>query len=204
MGHANILVIGCGKMGGALVSGWIAGGWPKENVRIVEAHAETRAAWAAKGVAVHASAAEIPTDFAPGAVLIAVKPQGLADALPPVAARLANLRRRPLIVSIVAGKPISAFEAAFGADIPVLRVMPNTPAAVGRGISGLYANSAATLEQRDLGETLMRAVGETVWLAAEDQMHAVTALSAAVRLCFHNGRGDGGGGAALALPPIVR
>ncbi len=202
MTHANILVIGCGKMGGALVSGWLAGGWPKDRVAVVEANADLRAAWSAKGVAAFATAAEVPAAFVPGAVLVAVKPQGLADALPPVAARLAAAIPRPLIVSIVAGKPIAAFEAAFGAGTPVLRVMPNTPAAVGRGISGLFANAAASPAQRELGATLLAAVGETVWLADEDQMHAVTALSGSgPAYVFHMVEAMAAAGVELGLAP---
>ncbi|WP_337996863.1 pyrroline-5-carboxylate reductase [Oleispirillum naphthae] len=204
MTHAEILVIGCGKMGGALVSGWLATGWPKTAIRIVEAHAPTRDAWTAQGVAAAAEPADIPADFAPAAVLVAVKPQGLAAALPAVAARLAGLPQKPLIVSIVAGKPIAAFEAAFGPGTPVLRVMPNTPAAVGRGISGLFANAAVSAAQKSLGETLLAAVGETVWLATEAQMHAVTALSGSgPAYVFHLVEAMAKGGEALGLSPEV-
>jgi pyrroline-5-carboxylate reductase len=202
MTHANILVIGCGKMGGALVSGWLSGGWPQERIAIVEASAALRDAWTAKGVAAFATAAEVPTAFLPDAVLVAVKPQGLAAALPPVAARLSGLSPRPLIVTIVAGKPIAAFEAAFGSGTPVLRVMPNTPAAVGRGISGLFANPVASPAQRELGATLLSAVGETVWLADEDQMHAVTALSGSgPAYVFHMVEAMAAAGEALGLAP---
>ncbi len=177
MTHSNLLLVGCGKMGGALLSGWLRDGWPASAVCVVDSHPPTREAWRARGVNAVAEAAEVPERFAPDAVLIAVKPQGLADALPAVAARLAALPRTPLIVSIVAGKPVAAFTAAFGAETPVLRVMPNTPAAVGRGISGLYANPHVAPEQKALGETLMRAVGEAVWVDDEEALHAVTALS---------------------------
>lgn len=206
MTHPNLLLIGCGKMGGALLSGWLADGWPKASVCIVEAHAPTREAWIAQGLTAVADPLEIPGGFVPGAVLIAVKPQALDAALPPVVRRVAALcgAQSPLVVSIVAGKPIAAFEAAFGKTMPVLRVMPNTPAAVGRGISGLYANSVVTAAQKSLGETLMKAVGQVVWLDDEEQMHAVTALSGSgPAYVFHLVEAMAKGGVALGLSPEV-
>ena len=206
MTHAKILLIGCGKMGGALLSGWLDNGWPKTRVRIVEAHAPTRTAWAAKGVVAMAAPDEIPADFVPDAVLVAVKPQGLGEALPRVAARVAALcgETPPLVISIVAGKPVSAFASAFGPLTPVLRVMPNTPAAVGRGISGLFANAQVSAAQRALGDTLLAAVGQTVWLSDEEQMHAVTALSGSgPAYVFHLVEAMAAAGVALGLPPDV-
>ncbi len=206
MTHPNLLLIGCGKMGGALLSGWLADGWPKARVCIVEAHAPTREAWAEQGLTVVADPLDIPAGFVPGALLVAVKPQGLAAALPPVARRVAALcgAKPPLVISIVAGKPVAAFEAAFGQHAPVLRVMPNTPAAVGRGISGLFANASVTQAQRTLGETLLGAVGQVVWLESEEQMHAVTALSGSgPAYVFHLVEAMAKGGVALGLSPEV-
>ena len=206
MTHPNLLLIGCGKMGGALLSGWLANGWPKTGVCIVEAHTPTREAWAQQGLTAVADPLEIPAEFIPAAVLIAVKPQALDLALPPVARRIAALcgAKPPLVISIVAGKPIAAFEAAFGKHAPVLRVMPNTPAAVGRGISGLYANPGVTKAQKGLGQTLLGAVGQVVWLDDEDQIHAVTALSGSgPAYVFHLVEAMAKGGVALGLPPEV-
>lgn len=206
MMHPNLLLIGCGKMGGALLSGWLADGWPKTSVCIVEAHTPTREAWAQQGLTAVADPLEIPADFVPAAVLIAVKPQGLDTALPAVACRVAALcgAKPPLVVSIVAGKPIAAFEAAFGQQAPVLRVMPNTPAAVGRGISGLYANPAVSAAQKTLGETLLGAVGQVVWLDTEEQIYAVTAVSGSgPAYVFHLVEAMAKGGVALGLSPEV-
>lgn len=206
MTHPNLLLIGCGKMGGALLSGWLAHGWPKASVCVVEAHTPTREAWSEQGIRAVADVLETPAGFVPGAVLVAVKPQGLDAALPPVARRIAALcgAKPPLVVSIVAGKPIAAFEAAFGTHVPVLRVMPNTPAAVGRGISGLFANANVTKSQKALGQTLMEAVGQVVWLETEDQMHAVTALSGSgPAYVFHLVEAMAKGGVALGLSPEV-
>lgn len=200
MSQSNLLLVGCGKMGGALLAGWLRDGWPKAAVCVVESHPPTREVWRAQGVAAVAEPADVPADFVPDAMLIAVKPQGLVAALPAIAARLAGLPRMPLILSIVAGKPVSVFTAAFGETAPVLRVMPNTPAAVGRGISGLYANARVSAAQKSLGETLLRAVGETVWVADEDALHAVTALSGSgPAYVFHLVEAMARAGAALGL-----
>ncbi|MBN2752419.1 MAG: pyrroline-5-carboxylate reductase [Rhodospirillaceae bacterium] len=206
MTHAKILVIGCGKMGGALVSGWLATGCPETAICVVEAYAPTREVWAAKGLVAVETPDLLPEDFVPDVVLVAVKPQGLVAALPPVVTwvRAVCADHRPLVISIVAGKPIATFEVAFGGQTPVLRVMPNTPAAVGRGISGLFANALVTDGQKTLGETLLAAVGEVVWLETEDQMHAVTALSGSgPAYVFHLVEAMAQGGVALGLPPEV-
>jgi pyrroline-5-carboxylate reductase len=116
--------------------------------------------------------AELPTD--PALVLIAVKPQMMGAALPTLAAMGGG---RTLFVSVAAGTPLAAYEAALGDGSPIVRCMPNTPAAVGQGITALIGNSFVTEEQMSLSEALLQAVGQTVRLEAEEQMDAVTALS---------------------------
>jgi pyrroline-5-carboxylate reductase len=110
----------------------------------------------------------------PGALLLAVKPQ-MMDAVLPSYARL--LAADTLVLSIAAGKPIALFERLLGPGLGVVRAMPNTPAAVGRGVTVLCANAGASAEQRALAERLMAAVGSVHWVDYEEQMHAVTAVS---------------------------
>lgn len=206
MDRTRIMVVGCGKMGGSLLSGWLDDGLPKEDVCVVEANPETRASWAGRGLAAVAEAAQAPGGFVPDAILIAVKPQSLAAALPPVVAAVKARcgARLPLVLTIVAGKPISAFEAAFGPGAPVLRVMPNTPAAVREGVSGAFANPAVSPGQRALGERLLAAVSRVVWLTSEDQIHAVTALSGSgPAYVFHLVEAMAEAGEALGLSPDV-
>ncbi|MGE0734157.1 MAG: pyrroline-5-carboxylate reductase [Alphaproteobacteria bacterium] len=166
-----LLLVGGGKMGGALLKGWLAGGYRAENIILVEPNPSVRDA---SGVRLVRGDAEIPADFKPGAVIFAVKPQAMDD----VVSRYRRFAAgKPLFISIAAGTRIAFFARALGADAAILRVMPNTPAAIGRGISALIANANATAAQKSLGEDLLRAVGETVWLGDEAEMDAVTAVS---------------------------
>ncbi len=176
---ARILIIGCGKMGGALLDGWLESGWSCDKICVVESFAPTREAWQAKGLTAVPDLAQVPQTFVPDVVLLGVKPQMVQDVLPGLSALLATrcLDRRPMVISILAGIPVATFVAAFGPETPILRVMPNTPAAVGCGVSGLYASEAMNHDQKMLGERLLQAVGSTVWVETEDLMHAVTALS---------------------------
>jgi pyrroline-5-carboxylate reductase len=107
-------------------------------------------------------------------VLIAVKPQMMGEALPVLAALGGG---GTLFVSVAAGTPIAAYEAALGPDTPIVRAMPNTPAAVGRGITAIIGNAHAGAADLDLAERLLGAVGQVVRLDDESQMDAVTAVS---------------------------
>jgi pyrroline-5-carboxylate reductase len=170
-----LLVVGGGKMGGALLAGWLAAGLAPSDAYIVEPDAaRAEALRRAHGVTAVAAAASLPQGLRPRALLLAVKPQMMAAALPDYRDRL---DAETLILSIAAGKPIGAFEAAFGADRAIVRAMPNTPAAIGRGASVLCANARVTEAQRSLATALLAAVGEVHWVEDEDLLHAVTAMS---------------------------
>ena len=163
LNESGLVLLGCGKMGSALLAGWLAAGLAPSAVRAVE---PAPSDWLrATGVALDG-----PMPEAPAVTLIAVKPQMMGAALPSLQGA------HGLIVSIAAGTPIAAFEAAFpGARI--VRAMPNTPAAVGAGITAIVGNAAATPGNMDLAEALLGAVGEVVRLDHEDRMDAVTGLS---------------------------
>jgi pyrroline-5-carboxylate reductase len=170
-----LLLVGGGKMGEALLAGWLAQGVPSDAVLVVEPAAPRREVLSrTHGVATFADAAALPRGCAPGVLLLAVKPQAMDEALPAYAPFVAA---DTLVLSIAAGKPVALFERAFGVGTAIVRAMPNTPAAVGRGVTVLYANAVATPDQRSLAEQLMRAVGEVLWVADEELMHAVTAVS---------------------------
>ncbi len=169
-----LLLVGGGRMGEALLGGWLRRGLEPGSAFVIEPNGERAGALAASGVTVVASAAGLPRDFRARILVLAVKPQVMADVLPALPGHLAP---GGLVLSIAAGKPLALFEATFGATAPVVRVMPNTPAAIGRGISALFANRATDAASRALAERLMRAVGEALWLGDEEEMHAVTALS---------------------------
>jgi pyrroline-5-carboxylate reductase len=160
-------------MGGALLKGWIAEGLAPERVFIQDPSipGEMAEYCSTHGITVAASPA-LPEP--PAVILIAVKPQVMDTVLPTVAPQAGE---NSVVVSVAAGRTIASLAAHFKAGTAIIRVMPNTPAAVGRGISALYANDAVQPEQAKLCETLMAAVGETVWLDSEALIDAVTAVS---------------------------
>ncbi len=187
----GLVLLGCGKMGSALLEGWLADGLPPAAVRVIE---PSPSDWLeATGVRL---AGDLPDD--PAAALIAVKPQMMGAALPTLAVLGGG---GTLVVSIAAGTPISAFESAFGAGTPVVRAMPNTPAAVGRGITALVANRQAGASGLALAERLMSAVGATVRVEHEGQMDAVTAVSGSgPAYVFHMIEALAAAGVAEGLP----
>jgi pyrroline-5-carboxylate reductase len=169
-----LLLVGCGKMGGALLDGWLARGLEAAAATVVEPFAAGAAAVAAKGVPVIGDAGELPAGFAPAVAVLAIKPQQMESALP---AYRAMARGGTVFLSIAAGKPIGFFEAALGADAAVVRVMPNTPAAIGRGMSVLCANAKVDAAGRALCGELMSAVGDVAWVDDEALLDPVTAVS---------------------------
>jgi pyrroline-5-carboxylate reductase len=170
---APLLLVGCGNMGHALLSGWLARGTPAAQILAVEPGEAQAKAVRALGVTVLADAKELPAGFAPALVLLAVKPQAM-DAVAPSYARFAG---QAVFLSIAAGKTIAALRRHLGAGAAIVRTMPNTPAAVARGITAACAGGGVNVAQRDLCSTLLAAVGEVVWVDDEAQLDAVTAVS---------------------------
>jgi pyrroline-5-carboxylate reductase len=166
-----LILVGCGKMGGALISGWLARGVPANGLIVIEPK-PTALPKLPKAVRVIADRAALPVSVGPRAVVFAVKPQ-VMDGVVPAYAGLG----RALYLSIAAGKPIAYFQAKLGKGARVVRAMPNTPAAVGRGMSVLAAGNATTKADRRLATDLMAAVGEVAWIDDEALMDAVTAMS---------------------------
>lgn len=163
----GLVLLGCGKMGSAMLKGWLRSGLPAKSVFVIDPNPSD---WLkAQGVNI---GGDLPDN--PAIALIAVKPQMMADALPDVKA-LGN--GQTLVISIAAGTPIATFEGILGDKTPIVRAMPNTPAAVGRGITALIGNAKVTPEDMDLAEGLLWSIGQTVRLDSEDQMDAVTAVS---------------------------
>jgi pyrroline-5-carboxylate reductase len=194
-GVGSLVLLGCGKMGGAMLEGWLKGGLTPARVVVIDPYpSDWLKAQAARGVTVN------PAELAPANVaVIAVKPQMMGAAAPQLVA-LAG--RGTVFLSIAAGTPIAAFEAMFGAGTPIVRAMPNTPAAIGRGISALVGNAAVTEAQMAMAEALLAAVGQTVRLETEEQMHAVTGLSGSgPAYVFHMIEAMAEAGAAAGLPP---
>ncbi len=169
----DLVLVGGGRMGGALLRSWRARGRSAESIRVIEPERQrSLELHAAYGVDVVASAEQI--DEPADTLVIAVKPQMMSEVLPGLQ-HLAD--GRTLIVSIAAGTTIATFERAFGEHAAIVRAMPNTPAAIGAGMTVLYANPHVNGEQAVHAEALLAAVGAVDWVTEEAQMHAVTALS---------------------------
>ncbi len=167
---SGLILLGCGKMGGAMLDGWIRAGLPLACIHVVEPYpTEHLATLAGRGLHLNVALPE-----SPAICVIAVKPQMMGDALP--ALRLLG-NGATLVLSIAAGTEISTFETVFGAETPIIRAMPNTPAAIGRGITALIGNAMASESNMQLVEALLQTIGQTVRLDSESQMDAVTALS---------------------------
>ena len=170
----ELLLIGCGKMGGAMLEGWLAQGLPPGAVAIVEPNLEIGERLVRRGMRHAAEAVELSETLRPAVVLLAVKPQMMNAAVQDLA-RFA--RPGMLFLSIAAGKTLGYFARHFGADAAVVRAMPNTPAAVGRGISVAVASAEVTPAQRATADALLSAVGEVAWVEEEPLLDAVTAVS---------------------------
>ena len=171
---APVLLVGCGKMGSALLQGWLDEGLEPQDVFIVEPFADSLAQFKERGVTIVSEASDLSPGLAPSTLILAVKPQMMDEAAPVYRSLLSS---RCLVVSIAAGKTIGFFEEIYGADTAIVRVMPNTPAAISKGISVLCANGSVSTDQKAAAEFLMSAVGLTDWIEDEDLINPVTALS---------------------------
>lgn len=169
----RILLVGCGKMGGALLGGWLAGDIAADDVTIVEPFGGDAVAQRF-GVAVVGNVGGVDAGFVPDIVVFAVKPQNMDDILP---LYRAYARPETVFLSIAAGRTIASFEKYLGGDAAIVRTMPNTPAAIGRGITVACANARVTDAQRAQARGLLEAVGLVDWVEDEALLDAVTAVS---------------------------
>ena len=170
----HLLLVGGGKMGGALLAGWLARGVPRERVTVVEPGPSAAALRRTHALTVHATPAEISPGFRPAVVIFAVKPQMMDQAAPPYA-RYAG--PGTVYLSIAAGNTIAYFRRRLGEAAAIVRAMPNTPAAVGRGISVCCAGPGVSTKQRKTCTALLEAVGEVAWVEEEGLLDPVTAVS---------------------------
>ena len=166
--HGTIALAGAGKMGGAMLTGWLAGGLDPKRVVVLEPFpSDDIKALAAKGVRLN------PNDPGPAdTLMVAVKPQTFREAGPALKKLVGS---NTLVVSIMAGTTIAALEEVCGGM--VVRAMPNTPAAIGRGITVAVAAKNVSAAQRGTADALLRATGAVEWVDDESLMDAVTAVS---------------------------
>ena len=171
----TLVLAGCGKMGSALLGGWLERGVDASDVIVVEPFEDTANGVTERfGVDVVSSPADIPADVSPETVVFAVKPQSMDDTVPAYA-RFSG--EATVFLSIAAGKTIDYFQGYLGHDAAIVRAMPNTPAALGRGITVACANANTDQPQVRRCDGLLRAVGAVAWVDDEGLMDAVTAVS---------------------------
>lgn len=165
--------IGAGNMASALAGGLRARGWNRGDIALSDAYPAALEAHAQQGLFTTTDNLELLTRS--DVLVLAVKPQVMSAVLKPLAA-LAQ-EKRPLVISIAAGIPVASLERWLGGELPVVRAMPNTPALVQTGATGLFANAAVSAEQKKAAEEILGAVGLTLWVHDEALIDAVTAVS---------------------------
>jgi len=171
--RGNLVLVGAGKMGGAMLEGWLKSGADPDKIIVLDPFVsdDMKALLARHKVSLNPAIAGITNTEV---ILIAVKPQMMEEVLPAVVGLASS---KPLILSIAAGKTIASFERHFGTSAAVIRTIPNTPASIGRGITAMSANANVTAAQMKLATELLSAIGEVVTVDREELIDSVTAVS---------------------------
>jgi pyrroline-5-carboxylate reductase len=168
----TILLVGAGKMGSAMLEGWLALGLDPKNAAVLEPQpARELIALAARGLRLNPAASAMGEA---SAIVIAVKPQIASEVMPELASYVGA---GTVVVSIMAGQTLGFLEQALSQRAALVRAMPNTPAAIGRGITVAVPNGRVSGRQRELVHALLAATGAVEWIADEGLMDAVTAVS---------------------------
>ncbi len=169
----EVLLVGCGKMGSALLAGWLERG-VASGFSVVEPGSGAEAFAMRHAVKFYPDAVSLDLDLRPAVVVLAVKPQVMGDVVH-------HYRRfatpETVFLSIAAGKTLTFFSRQLGAEAAIVRAMPNTPAAIGRGITVACPNPRANAAQIALCDRLLAAAGEVAWIDDESLIDAVTAVS---------------------------
>ncbi len=171
-GRETILLCGAGRMGQALLDGWLAAGVVPGSIAIIEPAASPDLIALAHKTGMALNPANISEP--PSALVLAVKPQVMDEAVPPL---VHHCGADTVVISIAAGRTMASIARHLPPAAAIVRAMPNTPAAIGRGITAAVAGIHVKPHQRALSERLLRATGDFLWLDAEEQMDAVTAVS---------------------------
>ncbi|MBB3309202.1 pyrroline-5-carboxylate reductase [Rhizobium sp. BK196] len=167
-----VVLVGAGNMGGAMLSGWLKSGVPGSAVIVVDpGPSPAMISTIADAGATHVTA--VPANLKAGVLFLAVKPQVMEAVLPAVKSVVGA---QTVVVSVAAGKTLAFLEKHLG-EAAMVRAMPNTPAMVGRGVTGAFANARVSAEQRDGVNALLRVSGPVEWVPAESDIDSVTALS---------------------------
>lgn len=196
--RGTLVLAGAGKMGSAMLDGWIARGLKPKQIVVIEPHpVKVVKALARRGVKLNPKGKATPAT----AIVIAVKPQTAPDAVPPLADFIG---KNTLVLSIMAGRTIGYLERSLPMGRAIVRAMPNTPAAIGRGISVAVATSNVSARQRKQASDLLAAIGKVEWVSDEALMDAVTALSGSgPAYVFLLAEAMASAGIAAGLPPAL-
>lgn len=168
----SIVLVGAGNMGGAMLSGWLKNGVPGASVTVVDpSPSDAMRAMMSDAGATHVTA--IPEGMSADILFLAVKPQLMDAVLPPLKALVGDAT---VVVSVAAGKTLSSMQIHLG-EAAMVRAMPNTPAMIGRGVTGAYAIDKVSAAQRDAVHALLKVSGPVEWVSSEADIDAVTAVS---------------------------
>lgn len=165
--------IGAGNMASALVGGLLAKGYAPKKLLLADSQAQQLQAFKERGLFTSLNNADVVQRA--DILVLAVKPQVMAEVLKPLASIVQQ--KRPLIISIAAGISVASIDAWLGGELSIVRAMPNTPALVQAGATGLYANEKVSVSQKQQTETILGAVGLTLWVQQEQLIDSVTAVS---------------------------
>ena len=169
-----LLLAGAGNMGGAMLTGWLAQGLSASQIRVQDPGPPPAVAAMLAKAGITAQASVTALSEPPAVILVAVKPQEMDKVFPPLA-KLAG--PRTVVLSIAAGRTIAGFEKHLASGVGVVRAMPNTPAAVGRGITVCCPNAHVTAAQKTVCTALLGAIGDVAWVEREALIDPVTAVS---------------------------
>ena len=174
MDAPHIAFIGAGNMAGSIIGGLLESGHPAGRISAADPFPDSLERLRELGP-LHTCADNAEAAATADVIIMAVKPQVMAEATESISAAVAE--NAALVISIAAGVTVESMAARLGVGAAIVRCMPNTPALLGCGASGLFANSNVTPEQRSLAQSIMGAVGETRWVDSEQALDAITALS---------------------------
>jgi len=167
----SLVLVGAGKMGSAMLEGWLTRGLSPKKITVIEPQpAKILKSLTRRGLKLNPKGKAGPA----AVIVIAVKPQIAADAVPKLAPFVG---KGTLVISIMAGRTIASLQDNVPAKTAIVRAIPNTPAAIGRGISGAVANANVSPRQRAQAASLLAAIGAVEWVGDEAMMDAVTAVS---------------------------
>lgn len=174
MSTPQIAFVGAGNMASSIIGGLLSGGHPATGITAADPFPQSLARLREIApVAVYENNADAVREA--DVIILAVKPQVMADATQSIAAAVST--NGAVVISIAAGITIASMQARLGAQAAIVRCMPNTPALVGCGASGLFANDNTTAQQREFAQLILSAVGITCWVKTEKELDAITALS---------------------------